>query len=1007
MPNLFLIDNDKLNKIIEAEKNIDLSDVLDANMHFTEQQTARIESEMQERSGSYPMPTLSSDASELLEPVLTKAFITQPILGDIIIAKKQRDLIHMMAMGALSDALNRVSLYNYGLSDFKCDILVLETVLILRNWNDGNDDNNADNPYFWEYICNQYAMPFVENFGSSYLYEIFRYAIEKSLTRHKRLFLKTGKRYYTSMLTHAFAPKSKFNSMFEQIFSFYAKTLHYHYIKADPAFRAFVYAMKKRFESVRTHTDDNVYIKSVQSSSAIRALFLQFPEYMQRMVERIVYDIDALVATGHIYEYSYLDTMLVDWYKKRSSEEHFNAKRERTLNSTERIITEFSNIRPSYYIYNGKISLTIPAIRLGVESENQPTICIYRYPGDAAPYMEDLCYYGDDFCITSSKTPISLDELLLDDAQRIELRAVISFAGKDIFDSGAKLYRDAIAFCVDGSEILKRPDNDFTNIFVPAGAVVAGDDTSPDCTAMSCGKGYLYRVFVDENTYIAVNGINLFPVEQMVNELVLNISAAPVSHCKLLLDQLEYSIFSKQINLTISSENKIFHKQYRLMIDSDIFPLTLYYSVSLSNCILDLPYNTGFHVLRIIDNTTQQNVYTLNYIIINDFSLNFDGIYYYDGYSNNGYVEVSDFNAYRKKYPYKILPEQEMMLIPYNDGFLSIDTPTLCCHLNGETLLAGAEQIFWYKDIPMSALLEVDTPRGYSCAIIIGQRIIDSDKIEIGNELRAKHDSSVEAVGIIIRKKDEFPHQIKLFDIYYEPSIISTPLLFENDSLFWAIEKNYVGDTDSEFKICVYKHDNEIMCFNVGYKDVILNFSNTLNDGHYKYKVYNRITGFYTRFLELFSERFLIGDPSLSKFEDSAVIITEAIIETKHIKLKQASGIITNLRYKGEQPLNGETLLYPCYEGCMLFKNNNTLLPYATKEFVLNGIHREQVNPVKLWVINDYIISLRDPEDDGLYVNKNWASITDRKPQKNTKEFYCNPDYYSYKIIRQSEVINV
>lgn len=296
----------------------------------SKEQTKKIETEMQSRPGLYPMQTLSSSLYEFLESVLTKAFISQPILGNVILSSNLREKIHRMAEGILLNAVCCTHIKNYGLDDLHCDILVLETVLLLRNWSD--DENNADNDdaNFWEYICNQYALTYDYNFGNSHEYKIFRYAIARSLTRHKRLLVKVGQRYYTTMLTHALAPKVKFYALFEQIFGFYAKTLNYQYVKADPAFRAFAYAMKNRFESGRLRPDDSVYIKSVQSSSAIKALFLNCPEYMSAFVEYVVYTIDVLVATGNIRETSYLDTLLVNWHNNRSKEERSFAKHARS-----------------------------------------------------------------------------------------------------------------------------------------------------------------------------------------------------------------------------------------------------------------------------------------------------------------------------------------------------------------------------------------------------------------------------------------------------------------------------------------------------------------------------------------------------------------------------------------------------------------------------------------------------------------------------------------------------
>ena len=105
------------------------------------EQVVNIESAMKQQPGSYPIPIPSG--LELLKPILTQAFISQPLVGNIILSKEQRTKVHEVATEALSSALKNIDLKNFGIDDFKCDVLVLETALLLRNWNDCNSDDGV------------------------------------------------------------------------------------------------------------------------------------------------------------------------------------------------------------------------------------------------------------------------------------------------------------------------------------------------------------------------------------------------------------------------------------------------------------------------------------------------------------------------------------------------------------------------------------------------------------------------------------------------------------------------------------------------------------------------------------------------------------------------------------------------------------------------------------------------------------------------------------------------
>ncbi|MGI6636399.1 MAG: hypothetical protein ACOX7B_14720 [Christensenellales bacterium] len=223
-----------------------------------------IESEMK----TMPGKVYHAPGYEALEPVLQQAFYTQPLLGNITPTPEQRTLLFKSAMDILNQALR----HKKPLSPVQRDILVLETVMLLQRWNQHNDEHQDTT--FWEYICTQYGLRYdVSDFSTSKTYSEFRTTIALSLRRHNRLMARKGKRYYTTMLTQAMAPKEKFFDLFEQIFSFYAKNLQYQCIADDPAFTAFSLAMKRRFDSKQAFSDESVYIKSVQSSSAIELLF--------------------------------------------------------------------------------------------------------------------------------------------------------------------------------------------------------------------------------------------------------------------------------------------------------------------------------------------------------------------------------------------------------------------------------------------------------------------------------------------------------------------------------------------------------------------------------------------------------------------------------------------------------------------------------------------------------------------------------------------------------------
>ena len=358
----------------------------------------QIEEVMQPRSGSY---SVKGSLSEVLSPLLTEAFFSQPLLGNINPSHEQREYLHGYARNVLDRAIKN----NWtDLPYFESDIVTLETVLLLRNY------DREDETAFWEFICKQYGIFYDrKSFSGSITYRLFRDAVTNCFRKHKRLFADSGKRYYTSLLTHALAPKRKFFTLFEQIYHFYIKSLKYQFIEDDTAFTAFSSAMKKRFDGDVKNVEENVYIKSLQSSSAIKLLFSKCPCYMSLFVKNIVRDIDMLVSTEDFDDASYVAKLLKTWNEKRSSEIRTSDRKERLRVGSDLVETDFRRIGSFFQLINDKVALIIPKIRLGEKSENLPEISIYQ--DDRLVYKERLRWFGDPLCITSEKTEIPIDDI--------------------------------------------------------------------------------------------------------------------------------------------------------------------------------------------------------------------------------------------------------------------------------------------------------------------------------------------------------------------------------------------------------------------------------------------------------------------------------------------------------------------------------------------------------------------------------------------------------------------
>ena len=947
----------------------------------------QIETEMQPRSGSYIVQIGSAQFLSPLLPLLTEAFLIQPLLGNVNPSIEQDKYLYEIARNVLLGSRNSEA----DLSDFECDILTLKTVLFLRDWNDDDGtEDDGDNTAFWEYTCCQYAIK-----HCSIAYNLFKNATSRCLKRHNRLYAKGGKKYYTTLLAHAMAPKSKFHFLFEQIFSFYRDILKYQFIESDRAFSDFSFALKKRFDGEIKTDEKDIRIKSLQSSSAIKLLFRTCPCYMSLFVENTVKNIDLLVSTEYFSETTYIASMLKTWYEKRSRDLRIQDRKERSKAhyDSDIVVTDNNRIKLSYQLINNMVMLTVPRIRLGEKLNALPEISIFL--DNRRVHREGLRFFGNDFCITSNKKEIAVDDLECSDSNRINLKVVISNGGKEFYSTEEKLFRKAIVFDESGAEKTKQPEyGDIFYLYATASSVIDERiEDSPQCNALP-SKAQLYRVIMGNDTQIIVNGVNLFPTIVTTSDLRIEKTTIEVAYVSYIFEQQDYAIYREPPTFMIKCPGK----QYRVSIDGQQKPLSIYYDLSTESYNITLPGNDDVHEVLIIDNATNKIAYPFRYVVFKSFKIHFNGYHSLcDGES--GSVSIFDNNG-EKEYQYKIATDEQKMLLSYRFGELYIDVPVLRCRLNGVEISKDSLQTVWYKDIDRAALLEIESPRGYTVSIQIGLNEYNSSSIEIGNIVsNFKNLHCIEPVFIIIYKNGIVIKKIQLFDIVFKPSFLTTPLVINGMSLEWHTEDNFVGDS-KEFTLNLYRKGNKTACYSLGHKNEIIEACFQSDDCVYDYTITVQETGFFSAGeIEIYRGKLHVGSPAVFRFDEKAIVVTDAVTDNEIYDLKASSGIITELKYIGDLPLKEKEQPYPCYEGCLQYFSNGKLYPYSHNKYESVGIIHEQINPVKIFIINDNAIFLLKNDGSKLSVNKSWKSITDRLPNKRNKFVYDMPNYYLFKVI--------
>jgi len=292
-----------------------------------------------------------NDKTAILNELHSRAQ-SETLVGNVQMTDEEARLLQSYATDKLKRAIiNRSSILGQD------NLLVfLSMVTLLRDWKSESDD---DEKMFWPYVFECFAIPHEDGKSSAneYAYKVFREVISTIKVRAG-----AGHKYYTTSLLHAFSPKSAFFALFDQIFKFYEKTLNWQYDKGDEIFLKFAQAMKERFESNVRH--DDVYIKALQSSSAVKLLFTMYTNIGAEFVEQAVSLIEKLVDSQYVVRNSYIEQILNEWWQKHSREEQLRSRRTRA--DSERVVSDVKKLRARYEYDKKSIQLVIPPIRIGV-----------------------------------------------------------------------------------------------------------------------------------------------------------------------------------------------------------------------------------------------------------------------------------------------------------------------------------------------------------------------------------------------------------------------------------------------------------------------------------------------------------------------------------------------------------------------------------------------------------------------------------------------------------------
>ena len=678
---------------------------------FIWKETGYIEPDMHsgDKCGLSPDPTAFALADYV--------FRAYPLAGEYHLTDAEDALLYQSA----SETVKQV-LIDGGRTSVREDaVLVLETINLLKGWSSELADEETSGS-LWNYIFLQYGFnPENSEAAANRLYNYFRGAIKGTLAHYKRFFAPEGtQRYYTSLLLHALAPKQSIEALYSILFDFYVKNLDFQYVTEDISYKVFTKGMRARWDS-RVAKNDELQLRADAIFSGLQTLFKERPGYMAVLCDSIVKKMDAILRNENTDlidpDRNYWDTILVEWYQRKSSTERVQAQGEQRQRKTEYVATTTDRIYAQYTMEHSSVGIAIPKIRLSKVAQQRPVIKIYQ--SEICIYNAELSVTGDELCLTTRSRFIPFEEMSYDFSNPPAIRVEIHYDGELLYNSVEKLYRQYILLDASGTE--RTTHRGTIYLFASNSQEVTFPDDTDGIYSYPY-PGQLYRINLDEVSSAAIDGREIFVCASTAAQFRHHTSLRKAASAQVIHQGTSFDIFPAPFQLFIVLPEGEKSIRYQFSIDGVRHNADAFCE---GGNELEIPSeNDGLcHCVRIIDLATDLVKYEFNYIVLADFNVTLNApIYYADGSQATANISFA-----AKQFHYSLVLEDtsDSIIVPVSGMAwqLELYIPLVHCTLMGYNAFKSSNMI-WHKSIPHDEFVQLTLPEGWDGQLMLGTRPI-------------------------------------------------------------------------------------------------------------------------------------------------------------------------------------------------------------------------------------------------------------------------------------------
>lgn len=856
----------------------------------------------------------------------------------------------------INDAMELIFVGNYVFSDEELAQLYDFTSCLLRTYDSGwgNDilqkydalvfvamvnaakDWQSDEDTFWNHI---YKKLIGTDGASQKIYMYLTNLIDRLGKQGKIVYLSgCVKRYYATILAHAFSPLKSTKSFLELCWTLYSEDMNFTYARNDEIFLLVASELKKRFSNEKSLEDDLQLGSVVYSLRAgIKRMAIDCPEGMVCLIDDTISLLERVFCGEILDSDLYYNSIVRDWWTEK--EKTFGTVKPRRK-AYGRAIIDYSIIRPKYSYNDKHAVLTIPSIRLKNNFYDMPILNIY-HNGELIT-RQKMYTFGSGLTMATKELSLSICDLISKEGA-IDFSLKITHCDDVIYDSKTALFREWLLFkdnreiaqdeCLPGNYILFAPKlEDFS--------------AYPENIKKIPGEQHTYIIHSQEGELLQNAKRTIFFVLEKQKRNII-ISADKKSNAKFIHDGDEFAIIDGELQVIVKSDIDI--SKYGVRYEQVSFRLEEFTSLEKDGCrcffiteLLNVCEPQKISVFSYVDNKIEA---TFNVVKFNSINILYDKKLYFDKDSIGTVRFLTE--KYDKSMTFDI--NQGDVIISFDDGDVILSPPVLRWKIgDGDFSMQYGEDL-WYRNYSNSAELVIDLPTEMGYQVFLNNNMYLSEStsfnsFKLGETIWSMIQDGRNEISVLVKVEDV--GVIPILTVCLKEKLKYAPFVISEKNMLWDVSGSFVGDKNSKFRVCFYKKNSIKRCFdiseNIGENYKARYYPLLLNDGIYNVTVdLIKHVAFKESFIRLFEQRIVLGDITQIRFQNKCLHFEQVMLTGKASYTDIKPFYVDRIRFIEEK------------EGCQYYIGRAYIINRDGWKTYLDKMKNEQgttdvINPIRI-----------------------------------------------------------